>query len=148
MVLSRVAILLILLTVNQSLNLWKCVTILHKIYTIDVKYRLMYPFTLLDNNTPQDQRLLIITKFSKENINRFSLRVESKGALRSKIHMSNSKQKILVYHTFLVFISYLIFHFAHAVIYSIYKFLVKYHYYKTQLDSKSRFLCKHALTDF
>lgn len=79
----------------------------------------MYPFTLLDNyNASQDQRLLI-TKFSKGNKHRISLRVESKGALRSKIHEQLKTENSSVPY-FLVYISYLISYYAHAVIYNIY----------------------------
>lgn len=80
----------------------------------------MYPFTLLDKlyNTSQDQRLLIITKFSKGNKHRISLRVESKGALRSKIHEQLKTENSSVPY-FLV-ISYLISYYAHAVIYNKY----------------------------
>lgn len=81
----------------------------------------MYPFTLLDKlyNTSQDQRFLIITKFSKGNKHRISLRVESKGALRSKIHEQLKTENSSVPY-FLVYISYLISYYAHAVIYNIY----------------------------
>lgn len=81
----------------------------------------MYPFTLLDKlyNTSQDQRLLNITKFSKGNKHRISLRVESKGALRSKIHEQLKTENSSVPY-FLVYISYLISYYAHAVIYNIY----------------------------
>lgn len=73
----------------------------------------MYPFTLLDNyNTSQDQRLLIITKFSKGNKHRI-------GALRSKIHEQLKTENSSVPY-FLVYISYLISYYAHAVIYNIY----------------------------
>lgn len=65
----------------------------------------MYPFTLLDKlyNTSQDQRLLIITKFSKGNKHRISLRVESKGALRSKIHEQLKTENSSVPYLFSVY---------------------------------------------
>lgn len=63
----------------------------------------MYPFTLLDNyNASQDQRLLI-TKFSKGNKHRISLRVESKGALRSKIHEQLKTENSSVPYLFSVY---------------------------------------------